>query len=146
MILKVLTPQAQLSLQETIGVRTDVKNFEQSPMSERRECKMQNFISFPIASIIFENFWARGNPNFRMIHYRKLIKLKFENHFIIYQNCPFKAQFCLAGYAQKSVPGELNYLRVFSFCECDKKKFSLRYSAFRDDENNSNFFSSRFPI
>ena len=36
------------------------------------------------------------------------LKLKFANHFIIYQKCPFKGQLCLAGYAQSSVPGELN--------------------------------------
>ena len=28
--------------------------------------------------------------------------------YIIYQTCPFKVQLSLAGYAQSSVPGELN--------------------------------------
>ena len=63
-----------------------LKFFEQSPMRERRDCKMQNFLSFLMGLIIFQNFeiffWARGNP--------------------------FEGQLCLAGYAQSSVPGELS--------------------------------------
>ena len=68
-----------------------LKYFEQRPMRERRECKMQNFISFLMVLICFENF---GNFSW--------------GNFIIYQTCPFKGQLSLAGYAQSSVPGELN--------------------------------------
>ena len=34
----------------------------------------------------------------------------FGNHFINYQNCPFKGQLCLAGYAQSSLPWALSNL------------------------------------
>ena len=33
-----------------------LKYFEQRPMRERLECKMQNFVSFLMALLIFENF------------------------------------------------------------------------------------------
>ena len=49
---------------------------------------MQNFISFLMALIIFKNFLWES------LHH--------------YQKCPFKGQLSLAGYAQSSVPGELN--------------------------------------
>ena len=68
-----------------------LKYFEQRPMRERRECKMQNFISFLLVLICFENF---GNFS--------------EGTVINYQKCPFKGQLSLASYAQSSVPGKLN--------------------------------------
>ena len=44
-----------------------------------------------------------------VIHYRLIRKFKFRNHFIIYQNYPFKGQLCMADYAPKTVPGELRF-------------------------------------
>ena len=47
-----------------------LKYFQQKPITERRECKMQNFISFLIVLIVFENFEKfcfivrRANPNY----------------------------------------------------------------------------------
>ena len=35
------------------------------------------------------------------------LKLKFANHFIIYQNCPLRGHLGLAGYTQSSGTGEL---------------------------------------
>ena len=67
-----------------------LKYFEHMPMTKRRECEMQNFISFLMDIIFFESF-----ENFHGAH------------FIIYQKCPLKGQLSLAGYAQSSVPGEL---------------------------------------
>ena len=64
-------------------------------MRVSRECKMQNFISFLMVLICFENF---GNFSW--------------GNFINYQKCPFKGQLSLAGYAQSSVPGELNYVLI----------------------------------
>ena len=46
-----------MGLQGTFCIWTDAKvYFKQRPMRERRECKMQNFISFLMALIFFENF------------------------------------------------------------------------------------------
>ena len=67
-----------------------LKYFEQRPMRERRECKMENFIIFLIVLIFFENF-------------EKFLRVRL----IIYQKCPFKGQLSLVGYAQSSVPGDL---------------------------------------
>ena len=58
-------------------------------MRERPECKMLNFISFLVVLVFFENF-------------DKFFRVRF----IIYQKYPFKRQLPLAGYAQRSVPGE----------------------------------------
>ena len=52
---------------------------------------MQNFISFLMVLIFFENF-------------EKFLRVRF----IIYQKCPFKGQLSLAGYAQSSVSEELS--------------------------------------
>ena len=38
----------------------------------------------------------------------KISKIFLRVRFIIDQKCPFKGQLSLAGFAQKSVPGELN--------------------------------------
>ena len=100
-------------------------------MRERRECKMQNFLSFLMGLIIFQNFeffWSRENPKhnkFRTFFFVRVETLTSEwyghlffwNHFIIYQNCTFKGQLCLAGYAQSSVPGELSLNSKFDIVE-----------------------------
>ena len=36
------------------------------------------------------------------------LKLKFANHFIIYQNCPLRGHLGLAGYTHSSGTGELS--------------------------------------
>ena len=74
-------------------------------MRERRERKMQNFISFLMAIIIFENF-----QNFSLGIIKSLSK------------CPFEGQSSLVGYAQSSVPGELTGTIVgkFSGYESDR--------------------------
>ena len=51
-----LTPQAQLSFQETIGFERMLKYARQSPVTDRRECKMNDLISFVVILIISENF------------------------------------------------------------------------------------------
>jgi len=50
---KILTPQAQLSLHkgQSVFERT-LKCFEQSPMSEKRECKVQDQLSYGV-----NHFW-----------------------------------------------------------------------------------------
>ena len=52
----ILTPQAQMSLQGHSVFERMLKYFEQRPMTERRGCKIQNFISFLMVLIILENF------------------------------------------------------------------------------------------
>ena len=52
---------------------------------------MQNFISFLMVLIL-----------------SKISKIFLSVRIIIYQKCPFKGQLSLVGYAQSSVPGELN--------------------------------------
>ena len=72
-----------------------IKYFEQRTMRERRECKMQNFISFFMALIFFQNFqnFSLGN--------------------ITPSKMSFKGQLSQAGYAQSSVPGELRFVPGF---------------------------------
>ena len=94
-----------------------------------RGCKMQDFISFLVVVIFFENFACKPLtvPNFEhfslgdvdtlTIKIQKLkffgrmrgpLNLKFANHFIIYQKLPFEGDVLgLAGYTQSSGPGEL---------------------------------------
>ena len=52
--LKGLTPKGQLSLQGTFRVWTDVKELWTKADEGRRECKMQNFISFLMVLIILK--------------------------------------------------------------------------------------------
>jgi len=40
------------------------------------------------------------------------LKIFLRARFIIYRKCPFKGQLSLVGYAQYSVPGELNVRQV----------------------------------
>ena len=65
--------------------------FKQKPMRERRECKMQNFISFLMVLIVFENF---ENCSWGSFYHLSI--------------CFFKGQLSLVGYAEGSVPGELS--------------------------------------
>ena len=74
-----------------------LKYFEQRPMREMRECKMQNFISFLMVLIFLENFEFFSRARF-----------------MIYQKCSLKGQLSLAGYAQSSVPGELTISLMLS--------------------------------
>ena len=50
-----LTPQGQFLRGHSLFERM-LKYFEQRPMRERRECEMQNFISFLVVLIFLENF------------------------------------------------------------------------------------------
>ena len=54
-------------------------------------------------------------------------------HFIVYQKWPFKRQLSLAGYAQSSIPGELN----INFCR--------HISPFQDQNNHKSDQISQFP-
>ena len=58
------------------------KYLEQRPMRERRECKMQNFISFLMVLLFFFEI----SKNF------------LKTHFIIYQKCPFNSCCTTLGY------------------------------------------------
>ena len=85
-----------------------LKYFERSPMRERQECEMQNFISFLMVLMIFENFehFSLRGVETLTLHGNLFISKLF------YQNCSFKGQLSLAGYALSSVSGELY------FCLC----------------------------
>ena len=48
------------------------------------------------------------------IEWSLIRKLKFENNFIMFQNCPFKEELCLDGYTQSSVPGEISKMPLTS--------------------------------
>ena len=81
-----------------------LRYFEQKPMRERRECKMQNFISF-LMVLFFET---------SKIFLREILS------FI--KNVPPWDELSLAGYAHSSVPGELNTCSYFN----SPSKFFLR--------------------
>ena len=51
-----LTPQEQFFFRGHLVFEQMLKYFEQSPIRERRECMMQNFITFLMVLIFFENF------------------------------------------------------------------------------------------
>ena len=58
----------------------------------------------------FGNFFFGRMETLTMELY--MVIFLFGNPFIIYQNCLFKRQLCLAGYAQSSVPGELTWSMI----------------------------------
>ena len=56
------------------------------------------------------------------------LKLKFVNHFIIYQKRPLRGHLGLAGYTQSSETGELNtkYIFLKRVISCNFRKLSAR--------------------
>ena len=109
-----LTPQAQLSLQGTFGVWTDIKVLWNSNEGEAGNPKHNKFRTFFFVRV--ETLTSEWYGH-----------LFFWNHFIIYQNCTFKGQLCLAGYAQSSVPEELisKIFPVFFQSQADIKQMSM---------------------
>ena len=77
----VMTLFLTLNSPGTILFERMFKFFEKSPMRERREFKMYDFLSFLMVLIFFENF-------------KKFLRARM----IIYQKCPFNGQLSLAGY------------------------------------------------
>ena len=113
------------------------KYFEQRSMRVRRECKMQNFISFLLVLIIFEIskkkffiprhvnpnynkfgafiFGRRGHRNHEYLktqffgRMRALWNWNLQIILSFIENVPSRDELCLAGYTQSSVPGELKH-------------------------------------
>ena len=68
------------------------------------------------------------------------LKLKFVNHFIIYQKRPLRGHLGLAGYTQSSGTGELTY-----FESIFHTKFSQGYQIFVFSNRISDYHEDMFP-